>query len=793
MKIQCACGAKYAFEVTPEMAQTPMQFVCPACGQDSSDQVNEMIRQALSQATTAATEAATTPLPSPGTRIRIQTEAAHSPEAAQLCPKHPGQLAAARCLICQKPICPKCMELFGYVCSALCKGKAEAQRIEIPVYEGQKTVVHARFWRKVGGIAAVIGVVLAALLGFWFWYAWFGSVPKPVFSVRFDEPSYAGAIKLCEPDQIVFLHGGTLARHDLKTKKEIWSQSLIERKEIEAQAAKMFQQSQDAGETTRPGVRNSSERFANNLEREAEEELELQVRGRNVWVLSRFELTRYDWDTGKPVQTIPLGSLAGKVLRGDELLVVRPDRGLGQQSVMHLNLASGQTNEETIANSPRPGLAATGNTSGVSGSQTSSGSQKPLDPAATAARVQNMPYAGRIALPAVLAIEANQQRALAEMSDRPSKSDSVPMSPSFAGESLVPTPGGYVQYSVQLLESRIVAREAMKAPPKKSALNGNLTAGDTTEAQNEILNEMQRVRGGNIVHEDLSRYQVTLSRPGATNAADWTGEVIGPPDLHPLETVTVLTAGTTVMVFDRNNLKLWQSTLSHNVPAFGAAFSGRNSPYGAGPCVERAGALYVFDEGVLTAFDLMTGNVRWRLPSVGVAGLLFDDQGMMYVNTAREPDATHRGFLDGDIGFRDVDTDARIVEFLDEHIKWLLVEDIHEDDDNVGAPDDGDDFLATALAHSGTGDESRDIEGLDLCSFVFECAGHYGERGKRIRGDRARGTGELVEERAFTCRREPDEHCGRVAGLFDLSSLPRHRRTSSHGKPLRRGDGPSSP
>jgi hypothetical protein len=36
---------------------------------------------------------------------------------------------------------------------------------------------------------------------------------------------------------------------------------------------------------------------------------------------------------------------------------------------------------------------------------------------------------------------------------------------------------------------------------------------------------------------------------------------------------------------------------------------------------------------VLTAFEGGTGNVRWRLPSVGVAGLFFDDKDMMYVNT----------------------------------------------------------------------------------------------------------------------------------------------------------------
>jgi len=36
---------------------------------------------------------------------------------------------------------------------------------------------------------------------------------------------------------------------------------------------------------------------------------------------------------------------------------------------------------------------------------------------------------------------------------------------------------------------------------------------------------------------------------------------------------------------------------------------------------------------VLSAFDLKSGNARWRVPSVGITGLFFDDQGMMYVNT----------------------------------------------------------------------------------------------------------------------------------------------------------------
>ena len=53
----------------------------------------------------------------------------------------------------------------------------------------------------------------------------------------------------------------------------------------------------------------------------------------------------------------------------------------------------------------------------------------------------------------------------------------------------------------------------------------------------------------------------------------------------------------------------------------------------------------------------------------------------------------------------------------------LAVEDIDEDDDDVGAPHDADNFLAPALAHGGAGDKSRDIEQLDLRTLVLEGAG----------------------------------------------------------------------
>ena len=134
-----------------------------------------------------------------------------------------------------------------------------------------------------------------------------------------------------------------------------------------------------------------------------------------------------------------------------------------------------------------------------------------------------------------------------------------------------------------------------------------------TELRHTAL--LQRNRGGNTVEEDESRYQVAIRRPDSTEAADWTGEVVGPPVLVPLKTVNVLTAGKTVIVFDKTNKKLWPATLAYGVmkgtDTFGeGAFGGENTWFGEGPCVERGNTLYIFDQAVLTAFDLATGNAR---------------------------------------------------------------------------------------------------------------------------------------------------------------------------------------
>src|SRR5262249_48088513 len=131
---------------------------------------------------------------------------------------------------------------FGYVCSSFCKSKGEDQRLDIPVYEHQKAVVENKQWRKISRIAAAITLVVLAVLGVWFWYSWFGSMPKVAFSAKLADLSYSGQCRLAAPNQVVILHGGLLMRHDIKAKKEIWSRWLIDKKKIAAEEALALEQ-----------------------------------------------------------------------------------------------------------------------------------------------------------------------------------------------------------------------------------------------------------------------------------------------------------------------------------------------------------------------------------------------------------------------------------------------------------------------------------------------------------------------------------------------------------------------
>jgi hypothetical protein len=193
------------------------------------------------------------------------------------------------------------------------------------------------------------------------------------------------------------------------------------------------------------------------------------------------------------------------------------------------------------------------------------------------------------------------------------------------------TGNNLAELRVKLLETKLAYVQSIK-PAGASQLNGQTTAatgaGDVAE---ELFNDIKRNQTGGVKRIDQSRYEVRLRRWISDQPIEWKGEVNGAPSFFPLSTVDLLTAGNALFVFDKQNNKLFESKLTYPI---GDAFTKNAPARQALPAAERDGrTLYFFDQGVLTAFALPSGDVRWRLTSFGIKGIQFDEQGMLFVNS----------------------------------------------------------------------------------------------------------------------------------------------------------------
>jgi hypothetical protein len=392
-------------------------------------------------------------------------------------------------------------------------------------------------------------------------------------------------------------------------------------------------------------------------------------------------LTQYDWDTGKPGKQIQLpGARTDAAADGGELQFV-DENAFGQHVITHVNLASGESRTEEIGERkssavlaqtrPAGALARAVKGSDTTGLPTTPGvdAGKPMDPNKVASDAQKLSYAGRVALPATLSNTRHQNEILQGLQDDEER-DPAPVIGSTVGGAVaggglglfghrgfLNSKYGSVEWSSKLIEQKGRARTVMKPKPGRSALENNPSVANTAAVANEILNDMQRDRGGASVTEDVSRYQVTVHRPEAKDVADWVGEVAGRPSVIEQKTVTIVAGLQSFVVLDKNNKKLWDANLTYNLGH--ASGLDDNDPgqssVGLGPCVEEGDALYVYDEATLTAYELSNGNVRWRVPTIGIVGLFFDGQGSVYVNSTTAD-------LDKIRFARQIDIDKKITE-----------------------------------------------------------------------------------------------------------------------------------
>jgi hypothetical protein len=313
----------------------------------------------------------------------------------------------------------------------------------------------------------------------------------------------------------------------------------------------------------------------------------------NIWVCPGDQVVRLDQQTGEVKLTVPIaGQLASFTPTESSLLVVSAT-GETRRIAMRIDLSSGEISSQNIE-VPR--------------------AQKHAMPDELPPNVQ--PTAG------VLLAQATEEQKFNKPLDA--------MSSEFfsAGQNLV-------ELRVKLLEPKVVWVPSIK-PRGPSLINDKTTASTSTAAvEEEVFNDIKRDKTGGVKAIDQSLYEVRLRRWLGDKPVEWRGDVTGVPAFFALQTVDLLAAGKGLTVFDKQNNKLFETQLSYPVSArFAAGNAGHLVP-----AVERAGVLYFFDQGVLTALALPGGQVQWRLTSIGISRVQFDDDGMLYVDsTAASPE-----------------------------------------------------------------------------------------------------------------------------------------------------------
>jgi hypothetical protein len=308
----------------------------------------------------------------------------------------------------------------------------------------------------------------------------------------------------------------------------------------------------------------------------------------NIWICLGTRVVRLERSSGKMGQTIPV---AGQFLSfsptGSNILVVSA-KDETTRLAMQIDLGTGEPSTQEIT-VPR--------------------AQKHLMPNELPANVQ--PTAS------VLLSQALDEKKFNKPLDA--------MSSEFfsTGQNLV-------EMRVRLLEPKVTWLQAIK-PRGASRLNGNTsTSTSVADVEEEVFNDIKRSQTGGVKGIDESRYEVQVRRWLGGAPAEWTGEVTGVPMFFSLPTVDLLVAGNQLAVFDKQNRKLFDAHLSYPVSD---RFQPDHWDHRSVPAIESGGSLYFFDKAVLTVFSLPAGEIRWRLTSVGINKILFDDQGALYVDS----------------------------------------------------------------------------------------------------------------------------------------------------------------
>jgi outer membrane protein assembly factor BamB len=601
--VECSCQVPYEFDIEPVDGQMPGSVFCPTCGADGTEYANWVIQQALAteqdakpkitlrhdQEETVVESRAPIESEEPTPVEFTEPAAEETPGLPKSCYLHKDQPVEAFCLTCKKPICLKCMKLSGYFCSPYCRSRAEQAGVDIPEYKGQDRLVRVRETRTAARISTAIILGLIALFIAYEWYNIFGQKP----SVKFSMPIAGTEERLLRTQfisdhEVLVANSDKVSVYDFKKQQETWSKSLASYRPASPPRPTISEDEDNspakpAKVDTEETQRKLAEQMAAYQDYYDSADAKLRVVGNDLWVTVGRNIICLDRATGAEKAKTKVEGRIQEMTFADNAMTVVSLNGGYDYVLTRIALPSGtqQVEHRTV-------------------------------PAPPARPVRSFDY----------------QMSQSDMDDAlviHEEHRFVAAGATVAG------------LDIKLVEKKVVSVEAMKAP-NKDAFAGGVKVTQTKEFAEDVFNEMSRIRGGGTDRIDQSRYAVTIQRVfGSKEIAPWSGEVTGPPALFALPSVDLLVGSKTVCAFTKNDQKIWESTLTYPIaPQFQTRetlWTTRDFESSAAPCLERGDTLYFFDRGVLTAFDIKSGAARWRMPSVGIAKIQFDDKGMLYITT----------------------------------------------------------------------------------------------------------------------------------------------------------------
>jgi len=199
-----------------------------------------------------------------------------------------------------------------------------------------------------------------------------------------------------------------------------------------------------------------------------------------------------------------------------------------------------------------------------------------------------------------------------------------------------------VMVEMNLVQKKVDKREALKPGSSEQYEEDakNAKAHSTEELQavvSMINNDLAKDNTGGVDYIDNSTYEVVLKRPYDAGVAVWKGNLTGRVQVFSTPGFDFITSGTKLLAFNHANQLAWESTLAAPVPfregmeMMGEEFMDKV------PCVEKDDRVYFYDAAYLGAYQKADGKVLWRMPSIGIQKVQFDDEGMLYLSSANRP------------------------------------------------------------------------------------------------------------------------------------------------------------